>query len=187
MLASSFLYGMNVVEIKLHRSPTFDDSQLWVHIAGFCINAILMTALVSLAIFGNEHFVFNCLILTFNIGTSIATAFILNNNTTKIGYSITGIFAMFVFMGSSSRRLNDFYNKVNAFGIRARVESDGDSDNIALVPWVERSDQRVGDNTTEGKWVERMVGMAESIVKACARVDDPPADVTVTPADLANC
>jgi hypothetical protein len=74
MSASSLLYGLNFGEIMLHRSTKFEDTHPWIPIVGLFINGILTTALVALAIDGNEHFVFNAFILIFNVGTSIATS-----------------------------------------------------------------------------------------------------------------
>jgi hypothetical protein len=136
MSASTLLYGLNFGEIMLQWTTKLEDTQPWIPIVGFCINGIL-TTIVALAIDDNDYFVFNTIVLTLNVATSIATSVVLDNLIARIGYPITGLLAMIIFFCSCSHRATLLYNQVNDFGTR-----------------VERTEARVNALGTRGekKW-----------------------------------
>jgi hypothetical protein len=139
MSASTLLYGLNFGEIMLQRTTKLEDTQPWIPIVGFCINGIL-TTIVALAIDDNDYFVFNTIVLTLNVATSIATSVVLDNLIARIGYPITGLLAMIIFFCSCSHRATLLYNQVNDFGTR-----------------VERTEARVNALGTRGEKKRRRI------------------------------
>jgi hypothetical protein len=72
MSPSALLYGLNFSEIMIHETTKLAHTHKWIPWVGFAINGILTTYMLVIAIIGNHYFLFNHIVITFNVGASIA-------------------------------------------------------------------------------------------------------------------